>query len=316
MWESFLVAFNAVMPFLIYLLIGFSMVRFRWTDRPFLEKLNKLTFRAFFPIMMFQNIYSITPEGMPSAKLLLMAGISLLLLILLLMAIVPRIVKENPRRGVIIQGIFRSNFLLYGVGLTVSVYGSEASAVASVLVMEVVSMYNIAAVIVLETFQGQGKSSPGELILKLLKNPLLQGCILGLVVFALKIRLPVFLEKPISSLASIATPLAMITLGGTLRFEALRRNQRVLVAVLGIRLLVLPVVMVSIAYMIGLRGVELFLVLMVYGTPVAASSYPMALNMGGDGELAGQLVFVSTVLSMGTVFGFIFLMSRLGLLGI
>ena len=316
MWDSFLVAFNAVMPFLIYLLIGFSMVRFKWTDRPFLEKLNKLTFRAFFPIMMFQNIYSITPEGMPSVKLLLMAGISLLLLILLLMAIVPRIVKENPRRGVIIQGIFRSNFLLYGVGLTVSVYGSEASAVASVLVMEVVSMYNIAAVIVLETFQGQGKSSPGELILKLLKNPLLQGCILGLVVFALKIRLPVFLEKPISSLASIATPLAMITLGGTLRFEALRRNQRVLVAVLGIRLLVLPVVMVSIAYMIGLRGVELFLVLMVYGTPVAASSYPMALNMGGDGELAGQLVFVSTVLSMGTVFGFIFLMSRLGLLGI
>ncbi len=316
MWDSFLVALNAVMPFLIYLLIGFSMVRFRWTDRPFLEKLNKLTFRAFFPIMMFQNIYSITPEGMPSAKLLLMAGISLLLLILLLMAVVPRIVKENPRRGVIIQGIFRSNFLLYGVGLTVSVYGSEASAVASVLVMEVVSMYNIAAVIVLETFQGQGKSSPGELILKLLKNPLLQGCILGLVVFALKIRLPVFLEKPISSLASIATPLAMITLGGTLRFEALRRNQRVLVAVLGIRLLVLPVVMVSIAYLIGLRGVELFLVLMVYGTPVAASSYPMALNMGGDGELAGQLVFVSTVLSMGTVFGFIFLMSRLGLLGI
>ena len=316
MWESFLVAFNAVMPFLIYLLIGFGMVRFGWTDPPFLEKLNKLIFRAFFPIMMFQNIYSITPEGMPSAKLLLMAGISLLLLILLLMAIVPRIVKENPRRGVIIQGIFRSNFLLYGVGLTVSVYGSEASAVASVLVMEVVSMYNIAAVIVLETFQGQGKSSPGELILKLLKNPLLQGCILGLVVFALKIRLPVFLEKPISSLASIATPLAMITLGGTLRFEALRRNQRVLVPVLGIRLLVLPVVMVSIAYLIGLRGVELFLVLMVYGTPVAASSYPMALNMGGDGELAGQLVFVSTVLSMGTVFGFIFLMSRLGLLGI
>ena len=239
-----------------------------------------------------------------------------LLLILLLMAIVPRIVKENPRRGVIIQGIFRSNFLLYGVGLTVSVYGSEASAVASVLVMEVVSMYNIAAVIVLETFQGQGKSSPGELILKLLKNPLLQGCILGLVVFAVKIRLPVFLEKPISSLASIATPLAMITLGGTLRFEALRRNRNVLVPVLGIRLLVLPVVMVSIAYLIGLRGVELFLVLMVYGTPVAASSYPMALNMGGDGELAGQLVFVSTVLSMGTVFGFIFLMSRLGLLGI
>ena len=40
----------------------------------------------------------------------------------------------------------------------------------------------------------------------------------------------------------------------------------------------------------------------------------MAQNMGGDGQLAGQLVFVSTVASLATIFLFIFAMSRLGLL--
>ena len=40
----------------------------------------------------------------------------------------------------------------------------------------------------------------------------------------------------------------------------------------------------------------------------------MAQNMGGDGQLAGQLVFVSTVASLGTVFLFIYVLSRLGLL--
>ena len=72
--------------------------------------------------------------------------------------------------------------------------------------------------------------------------------------------------------------------------------------------------MVPFGYLIGLRGVELFLILMIYGTPVATASYPMAQNMGGDGQLAGQLVFTSTVASLATIFLFIFTMSRLGLL--
>ena len=86
--------------------------------------------------------------------------------------------------------------------------------------------------------------------------------------------------------------------------------------VLGTKLVVLPIIMLALGYAAGLRGVELFMVLMVFGTPVGASTYPMAVNMGGDGELAGQLVFVSTVVSIGTIFLFIFALSRLGLLGL
>ena len=316
MWGNFLVAFNAVMPFLCYLALGWGLVRIGWTDRPFLEKLNKLNFQAFFPFLMFYNLYSVTPENMPSARLIGMTVISVLAVIGVLLWVVPRVVAEYARRGVSIQGIFRSNFLLYGVGLTQFVYGTERAAVASMLVVIVVSIFNISAVVVLEHYRGGGKTSPGQLLLGLAKNPLLQGCVLGLVAFAIRLRLPVFLEKPVSALAGLATPLAMISLGGTLQFAALRKNRRPILAVLGIKLVALPVVMLGIAYAIGLRGVELFLVLMVYGTPVAAASYPMAANMGGDGELAGQLVFVSTVASLGTIFGFIFVLSHLGLLGL
>jgi len=63
-----------------------------------------------------------------------------------------------------------------------------------------------------------------------------------------------------------------------------------------------------------LAGVVPFLMLMIFGTPVATSSYPMAVNMGGDGPLAGQLVFVSTVASLLTIFLFIFGMGSLGIL--
>ena len=214
----------------------------------------------------------------------------------------------------IIQGVFRSNFIIYGIPLTTYVFGEEKSSVCGMMIMIMVSLFNVAAVIVLEMFREGGKISAKKLLLGIVKNPLLQGCVIGLVFYLLQIRLPAFIASPVSSLAGLATTLALVVLGANLRFEELKKNGRTISVVLLIRLILLPVVMVAFAYLIGLRGVELFLILMIFGTPVATSSYPMAQNMGGDGQLAGQLVFVSTVASLVTIFVFIFTLSRLGLL--
>ena len=314
MFESFTVALNAVAPFLILLSVGFLAVRTGLTDRAFMTRLNTLNFKLFFPFLMFNNIYSAHPEDLPSLTLMLAGSFSVVVLILLLIRIVPRIVKENSRRGVIIQAVFRGNFIIYGIPLTTSVFGAERSSVCGMMVMIIVSLFNVAAVIVLDLFREDGKVSLKLLLLGLVKNPLLQGCALGLLFYLLQIRLPDFIASPVSSLASLATTLAMIVLGANLVFDELRKNRKTVTVVLLVRLLLLPLVTVPLGWLIGLRGVELFLVLMIFGTPVATASYPMAQNMGGDGQLAGQLVFVSTVASLGTIFLFIYSMSRLGLL--
>jgi len=314
MFESFMVALNAVAPFMIMLAVGYLAIRTGLTDRAFMNRLNALNFRLFFPFLMFNNIYSATPEDMPSLTLVLFGPLSVIALILILLWIVPRIIRENPRRGAVIQAIFRSNFIIYGIPLTTYVFGAERSSVCGMMVMIMVTLFNVAAVVVLELFREGGKVRLKPLLLGLLKNPLLQGCAVGLVFLLLRIRLPAFLASPVSSLASLATTLAMIVLGANLVFEELRKNRKTITAVLLVRLVLLPLVMVPLGYLIGLRGVELFLVLMIFGTPVATSSYPMAQNMGSDGQLAGQLVFVSTVASLGTIFLFIYTMSRLGLL--
>ncbi len=314
MLESFMVAFNAVAPFLILLGIGFAVVRTGVADRTFINRLNALNFKVFFPFLLFNNVYSAKPDNMPSLKLIITGVASVTLLVVLLMLVVPRIVKENPRRGVIIQGIFRSNFIIYGIPLTTYVFGTEKSSICGMMIMVMVTLFNVAAVIVLEIFREGGKVTLKPLLLGIAKNPLLQGCAIGLLFYLLQIRLPSFIASPVSSLAGLATTLALIVLGANLKFDELKKNRRTVTAVLGIRLVLLPLVMVTFSWLIGLRGVELFLILMLFGTPVATSSYPMAQNMGGDGTLAGQLVFVSTVASLVTIFLFIFTMSRLGLL--
>ena len=182
------------------------------------------------------------------------------------------------------------------------------------MILIMVSLFNVLGVIVLEMFRENGKIRVKPLVLGIVKNPLLQGCLAGLLFYLFRIRLPQFIATPVSSLAGIASTLALVVLGANLRFDELKKQARTVSIVLLIRLVLLPLVMVPFAWLIGLRGVELFLILMIFGTPVAAASYPMAVNMGGDGPLAGQLVFVSTVASRLTLFHFLFAMSGLGLL--
>ena len=314
MQNSFLVAFNPVAPLLILLGIGFMAVKLKLVDRPLVDRINTLNFKLFFPFLMFNNVYNAKPENMPSVKLIATGTVSVTLLVILLVILVPKIVKENPRRGVVIQGIYRSNFIIFGIPLTTGVFGTEKASVCGMMILIMVSLFNISGVIVLEMFREGGKVRVKSLLLGIIRNPLLQGCVVGLLFYLLQIRLPSFIASPVSSLAGLATTLALVVLGASLKFDELKKNSRTVSIVLIIRLVLLPAVMVALAYLIGLRGVELFLILVIFGTPVATSSFPMAQNMGGDGQLAGQLVFVSTVASLATLFVFIYSMSRLGLL--
>lgn len=312
--QNFLIAMNAVIPFLFYITFGYTMKIKGVVTEDFLQKLNKMVFRLFYPFMTFYNIYKADPNSLPRPQLLIFAGASILILEVILVLIVPRIVKENPRRGVIIQGIFRSNFILFGLPLVLSVYGDSASSVAAMLITVVVTIYNTTSVVILEMFNNEGNTSPKTILLNVAKNPLLQGAVLGLIFFFLQIKVPSSLLTPIAAFSDMTSPLALFILGGTLHFNAISDNLKYLVPTLSFKLLILPAIMLSLAYMCGLRDLELFLLLAIYGTPVAAASYPMAQNMGGDGELAGQLVVLSTVFATFTLFLWIFVLKTMGLI--
>ena len=300
--ESFLVAVNAVIPFFCYLALGYTMKIKGVVSEEFLQKLNQMVFRVFYPFMTFYNIYKADAESLPRPLLLIFTGASILIVEAILIVIVPKIVKENPRRGVIIQAIFRSNFVLFGLPLTIAVFGDSAASIATT------------SVFILEMFNGEGKSDIKKTLKAVVTNPLLQGAVVGLIFFFLGIKLPGSLVTPIAAFSNMTSPLAIYVLGGTLQFRAIRKNLKYLVPTLTCKLFFLPAIIIAIAYAFGLRGLELFLLIAVYATPVAAASYPMAQNMGGDGELAGQFVVISTAVSMFTLFLWIFFMKSVGLI--
>ena len=314
MLQSFLIAVTAVMPFIVYLGFGAISRRVGWTTEEFLNKLNGVVFKCFFPFLMFWNIYHVDTGIRIRGRFVAVCVGALAFLILLLCLTVPRIVKARDKRSVIIQALYRSNFVLFGVPMAQSVFGDEGGALAAMLVAIVVPTYNAVAVILFEYYRG-GKIKLLELVKNIITNPLVLGALVGLAFLFLGIKLPVGLERPISEFSGLTTPIALFCLGGTLHFSAIKHNRKYLIPVLAIKLLVLPLLATLISSLVGFSNVELFVFLIMSGAPVAVSSYTMAANMGGDGELAGEYVVLSTVLSIATLFGFIFAYNMIGFIG-
>lgn len=311
--ENFRIAVNAVMPFMICIAFGYAVRRLRLADRAFMQSLNQLVFKVFFPFMMFYNMYDNGDSLEMNARLLAVSVCSLFLLIAVLFMIVPLLVRDNPKRGVVIQGIYRSNFVLFAIPLTENLFGREGVAMASLLVAVIVPLYNVMAVIILEYFRG-GSISIVTLAGKILKNPLILGALAGLIVLVCGICLPQAVEKPVSQFAAMTTPLALFVLGGTLDFSSVRADRKYLVSVLGIKMMLLPAVAAGVSLLADFTELERFLYLIMFAAPIAASSYPMAQNMGGDGKLAGELVVISTAVSVGTIFFWIYVMKAAGLI--
>lgn len=311
--ESFFVAVNAVMPFLIYISFGYGVRMSGLVDEAFMNKLNKLIFRAFFPILMFNNLYKVEPGFTLDGRLVAVGVGSVLLLELILVFLVPKFVKGNPQRGVVIQAIYRSNFVLFAIPLTTSLFGETGSVLASMMVAIVIPIYNVTAVIILELFHG-GKSDIRVLVKNVCTNPLILGALVGFIFFMLQIKLPACIDETAAQFADLTTPLALFVLGGTLHFSAVRGNLKYLVPSLTVKMVFLPAVITALATAMGFGNLERFVLFTMYATPVATASYSMAQNMGGDGELAGQFVVISTAVSIVTIFLWVLFFKTMGMI--
>ena len=300
--DCIILAFKVVFPILIYVSIGYFFKYIKLYDTKGINVVNDLVFKLFLPCLLFYNIYTTEIGKIFDIKLILYAVTFILILFVLLMIIVPRFIKENSKCGVFIQGVFRSNFVLLGLPITTSLLGEGNVGLTSLAIAFVVPLYNILAVVCLETFR---KSEINVLnILKgIAKNPLIISSLTGIVFLVLKIQLPDFCSNVIRDLSRVATPLALIGLGGSFAFSSIKGNIKKLAFILSLKLVIVPVIAIGLsAYVFGFRGASIVALISIFASPTAVSSFTMAQSMGGDSDLAAQTVVFTSIFSILTVF--------------
>lgn len=310
--SSFLLSLNAILSIFITMSVGYAAKRMLRLDKEHVGRFNTLAFYTLLPLMLFNNIYRSDIRGGFSLRCLALALAVLLALFLLTWFFVKRAEPSNSRRGVMIQAAFRSNFLLLGTPLIQELCPGADLGTVSVMLAIVVPCYNILAVIVLETFR-QSQIELRKTLLGIAKNPLVLASLAGIAANFSGLSLPGFLSGPISQLGSAASPVALLLLGAQFEFRDVKLHRRNLAICSSLRLLVYPAVALSLAALSGLRGPEYAVLISMFATPTAVSSFSMAAQMGGDADLAASAVTVTTLLSAFTMFLWVFLSKSLGM---
>jgi predicted permease len=279
--------------------------------------LNTLCFRYLLAIHIFSSVLSIDFFAEFHLKAVSVFIISVSAILIISWIVFSFIIKDINKRAIFITCSYRSNNLVYALPLAANLFGDEGVKSAAMLVPVTIIFYNFYSVIVM-IYHAEKKiifenknDSENKLSLisalkrcgiEIIKNPLIIGSVAGIALSLGRIPLPAFFKSGTSSIGSAAAPVALMLLGAQIDFKALRGTIKEVIAVCLLRLVIVPAVLVPLAVFIGFRGPELGALAIAYGAPVAVANMIMARNYSLAPAFAAQTVYLSTVISLFTIF--------------
>ena len=306
-------SFSAVFPLMCFMLTGWILGRAGILTGKAADSVNNMVFRVFLPLSIIENIASTDLGGQFELKCALYVALSCIATYVTLEAIERR--RDDPPSvaPVMVQGIHKANYSLLVIPI-VSSFFPEDLGMSVVLIAIITPIVNICSTLAFVSRSGR-KLSAGELAVKIILNPMVLSSFIGILLNVTGINLPELVaDRVMAKMASMATPLAMISLGASFELKAVGEYRKELFRAISGKLVFMPLALVSIAALIGIRGADLIAVLVYSGAPTAVNSYSTAVSMGGDGVLAGQIVALSSAVSIATLFCWLCALGALGLI--
>ncbi len=290
-------AVTVIGPVLVLLLMGNVLLRLKLINHEFVTTASKLVFTVALPALLFTSISQADFSQAANPRLIITGLIGTLGYFVLLMSMSHWLVKTRDAKGVVTQGGFRANMGIIGLAYCAQTYGNEGLAAASVYLGLVTILFNVLSVFVLNFYQ-DGKRSLTSQVKGIARNPLIIAILLALPFSYFNWTLPVIVSATGEYFAQLTLPLALLCTGASLQFRSFSADWFNIGFSSISKCLMYPAVMVGLAYVAGLRGMPLGIVLLMTIAPTAAASYVMVRTLGGDHRLAASIIAVTTLVSL------------------
>jgi malonate transporter len=214
--------------------------------------------------------------------------------------------QGTPLGGAAMQALAATfcNTGYMGIPLCRMVFG-DANLVPAVLCMVITACPQFAVAIALIEADRPGQA-PLRIAAKvgtaLVRNPLLIAPVAGLVISAIGVPLPLVLERFLTILGGAATPCALVATGMMVAETTERFRVLVVGRLVVLKLFVQPVVAWVVAYhLVDLPPAWAGTVVLMSALPTGASAFILAKLYGREVAATSGTVFVSTVVSFGTL---------------
>ena len=329
--SDLLFSLNIILPMAILMAMGYIFKRIGFFTDAFVRGGMKLCFYVLLSSSLFKNLYDSSLADLPFTLIiftLIFVGLDFVVGIF-----VAKALSDNKSQmGVIIQGIFRSNFAYIGIPLA-SMMFTESELVAttasriSLLSMFVIPAFNVLSVVSLIVFNENkdGEKLLSKTIRNIAKNPCIISIALGILVLLFRSAVPAasfFIKdhlnpiyKVIGYFASMSTPLSLMLVGASLDFNHSVANIGKLAKIVLIKNLIYPAIVLVFAYLfMNFEGPDYAVLISTFATSTAVASAVMASELGGDSDLASEIVIYTTLFSVFSLLIIIYGLKAMGCL--
>lgn len=299
--EIITISFKAILPIFILMAIGYFLKKIQFFGEATVADLNKIVFKFLLPIFCITSVCDADfSKNIDGFSIFFILG-TVFVVFLISWFVFSRTEKDKTCIPVLVQGFYKCNFVIMGSQIGQSIYGSDLGMI-TVMVPFIVIVNNILAVFVFEYYRGNSPSWK-KMIVNLFKNPLLIGTMTGLLILFSGIEIPsVIYSDVLKKLSEMASPLSLIALGASFEFSNFAKYKKQLIGFLIARQFVLPAVVIPLGILCGLKGTSLAALTLFAAGPNAVNSYPTAVHMGGDGNLASEIVVLTSLLCIISLF--------------
>ena len=306
------------MPIFLVMVIGYILKQIGMLNDNFVTVANKFNFKVTLPFMLFKDIAGVDIKAVFDIKYVLFCAIVSTICFWVVWGTAKLLVRDKTIRGAFVQSSFRGSAAVMGLAFIQNIYGS--SAMGPLMIVSAVPLYNIFSVIVL-TFEANDstgidkKAKIRQAGINICKNPIILSILAGLIVGLLGIQFPMLVNKTVSNVAQMATPLALITIGAG--FEGRKALAKIAptMAASMIKLVLQPLVFLPVAAWMGFSGEKMIAILIMLASPTTPSCYIMAKSMNNDEVLTASVIVTTTLMAAFTLTGWIFLLKTLGYIG-
>ncbi len=308
--DNLIFSLNATFPIFLLMVLGYIFNKIGLMDEKAASWMNKFVFKVALPVLLFADLSKEDFAAAWNGRFVLFCFLATAISVLMITLLSMFLVKNKGRRGEFIQGSYRSSAALLGIAFIHNIYGEASTGMAPLMILGSVPLYNILAVIILmvtapsdyimgdSSKEGSSDNAKKVLIKKtllgILKNPIILGIFIGMIWSLLRIPQPKIFNTVVSNIASLATPLGLMSMGATFDFKKAANEIKPALCASFIKLFVLVAIFLPVAVTLGFSGEQLVAILVMLGSATTVSCFIMSKNMGHEGTLSSSIIMMTT----------------------
>lgn len=290
---------NNLFPVFALIGLGALLKHLHLTGEGFLRSSDRLVYFIFFPVMLFWKIGSSPSVGSGAADLIAAAICSVVIVYLVSAVCLKWFDVSDFAAGTYSQSCYRFNTYV-GMAVILNALGEAGVSRFGILIGVIIPIINVLAVSTLIWYSGQAIGTRERLritLRALIANPLIIGCLAGLVYSRAAGEFPVFLDNTFRLAAMVTLPLALLSIGGTLTLKNLKTHMGHAFLGSAIKLMVLPAVGCFFLKAFDASPLSFQVGMLFFSLPTSPAIIVLSSQLGSDTELASAAIVLSTILS-------------------